>query len=132
MTAGKIIVHSDVIIDFLLHNGPSTHPLRQIMRKWFCYTTVFNAIELFSLAANQAEHQAVRDSLSSMKILGLNSKNALTYSKLYRKHGGSIPRMNLFVAGLSLETKLPILTSDPAGFSGIRDLRLVSPLDLCS
>ena len=95
----------------------------------FCYTTVFNAIELFALAKTKRESRAVEEALSAMKILGLNAKNAPNYGDLFAS--ARRPRtMDLLTAGLCLESKLPLLTANPEAFQGIRGLVLVTPAQL--
>ncbi len=127
--ARKIIVHTDVLIDFLTHRSRGRSVLRQIMSRSFCYTTVFNAIELFALARSEREKRAVAEALSSMKILGLNAKNAPAYGRLFaspRKAG----TLDLLVAGLCIESKLPLVTGKASDFRGIRGLKVLTPAQL--
>ena len=81
MSVSKIVVHTDV---FLSHLSGDRSPslLRVAMGRFFCYTTVFQAIELFSLARSENEVRLVEDSMAAMKLLGLNPKNARTYGAL--------------------------------------------------
>ena len=108
MSAPKIVIHTDV---FLEHLSGSRHPsvLRQAMGKFFCYATVFQAIELFSLAESEKECRAIEDSMAAMKVMGLNPKQAQKYGALLTssKH---LDTLNVLIAGLCLESKLPILT----------------------
>jgi predicted nucleic acid-binding protein len=124
VTPPKIVIHTDVLLDFLLHTGSDESTLRKATGKFFCYTTVFNAIELFSVARTDEERKAVEYAMSAMKILGLNAKNA-------KKYGGllacdvRLPRMNTLVAGICLESRLPVLTSRPDEFRGVKELTVV-------
>lgn len=131
MTMGvrKVIVHTDILVDYLLHARSAEHLLRRAMRKLFCYTTVFNAMELFSLARTAAETEAVASSMSAMKILGLNARSAKSYGRLLSK-GPALPRMNALIAGLALESRLPVLTGLPGEFRGVRGLTLLRPDDV--
>jgi len=124
--AGKVVVHSDIIIDFLIHQKPSKSVLRQLLQTYFCYTTVFNAIELFSLARTKDEQTKIEDAMSSMKILGLNAKNAQAYGTLFADKM-NVPRMNVLIAGLCLESKLPIVTNHPNEFKGVKRLVVLTP-----
>ena len=81
MNGQKIVVDTDVILEHLVHReGPSL--LRNAMNLFFCYTTVFNAIEAFSAARSEKEIQAVDDAMSAMKVLGLNAKSAKAIGKI--------------------------------------------------
>jgi predicted nucleic acid-binding protein len=100
--------------------------LRQALNKFFCYATVFQAIELFSLARSETEAHAVEDSMASVKILGLNPKNARKYGELlgHRKRPGL---MAVLVAGLCKEGRLPLLTDRKKEFKSFPGLLVVSP-----
>ncbi|MEK9135989.1 MAG: hypothetical protein AAB393_02600 [Bacteroidota bacterium] len=123
MTAPKIVIHTDVFLD---HLCGEKHPsvLRQAMGKFFCYATVFQAIELFSLARSEKERKAIEGSMAAMKIMGLNPKQA-------QKYGGLLARrkrldvLNILIAGLCMESRLPILTDRKKDFAGIAGLTLV-------
>ncbi len=94
------------------------------MQEFFCYTTVFNAIELFSVARSDAEYRAIEHAMSAMKILGLNAKNAKRYGNLFSS-GTRLPRMNTLIAGICLESKLPVLTGRPEEFNGLKELVVI-------
>lgn len=129
LTARKLIVHTDIVIDYLTHGSRSEHVLRRAMGKYFCYTTVFNAIEIFSLASNKKELDAMERSLSAMKILGLNAKHAKQYGTLLAS-GKKLPRMNGLIACMAAESKLPILTAMPQEFRGAKGLAILQPKDV--
>ncbi len=123
MSPGKVVVHTDLFLDHLEgRRRPSN--LRIAMGRMFCYTTVFHAIELFRMAANQEERDAVRDAMEAMKVLGLNPKNAARYGELTRKYPGVSP-WNLLIAGLCIESRLPLLTDRERDFRGVRGLVFV-------
>jgi predicted nucleic acid-binding protein len=94
------------------------------MAMFFCYSTVFQAIELFSLARSEKEIRAVEDSLSAMKLLGLNARRARKYGELFASARHMNPLYGL-VAGLCLESGLPVLTDRKRDFAGIRGLKVV-------
>jgi predicted nucleic acid-binding protein len=124
VTSPKIVVHTDVFLDFVLHRTSEASILRRAMRTFFCYTTVFNAIELFSIAKTERERNAVEHAMSAMKILGLNPKNAKRYGDLLAS-GARLPRMNVLIAGVCLESKLPVLTGQPKEFHGVKELVVI-------
>ncbi len=100
--------------------------MRQAINKFFCYATVFQAIELFSLARTKKEMAAIEDSMAAMKLLGLSPKNAKKYGELITsksKHD----RWNLLIAGLCVESRLPLLTAHRRDFAGVKGLQIVAP-----
>ena len=123
MSVPKIVVHTDVFLEHLCGDRrPSV--LRQAMGKFFCYATVFHAIELFALATSDVEQKAVEDAMSAMKLLGLNPKNAKRYGELLATRKQLEP-WNLLIAGLCMESRLPLLTDRNGEFRGIRGLVIV-------
>jgi len=125
MNAAKVVVGTDILLD---HLRGTQHPsvLRRAMRIFFCYTTVFQAIELFAAMRTAGERKAAEDAMAAMKVLGLNPKSAPLYGALFAKHRGRRP-MDLLVSGLCIESRLPLLTGRRKGFAGIAGLRVISP-----
>jgi predicted nucleic acid-binding protein len=97
------------------------------MGEYFCYTTVFQAIELFAVMRSAKERKAAEDCLSAMKLLGLNPKRAARYGELFRKHTRHRV-LDLLIAGLCLEGGLPLLTERKNDFKGISGLKIVRPI----
>ena len=96
------------------------------MARYFCYTTVFNAIELFSLCRSKKEQRVVEDVMYSMKVLGLNGKSAKSIGlSIAGSRGANLRDVDMLVAGVCLESRLPILTGSPTRYRGIRLLRVV-------
>jgi predicted nucleic acid-binding protein len=132
LSTPKIVIHTDVFLEHLCEvRRPSV--LRQAMGKFFCYATVFQAIELFSLAESEKECRAIEDSMAAMKIMGLNPKQAQKYGALLTS-SKRLDTLNVLIAGLCLESKLPILTDRRQDFKGIKGLvivptRLISRLE---
>ena len=96
------------------------------MNKFFCYATVFQAIEMFSLARTKRELAAVEDSMAAMKLLGLNPKNAKKYGELMAPKS-KYDRWTLLIAGLCVESRLPLLTARGRDFAGVKGLQIVPP-----
>ena len=123
MTGAKVVVHTDVILEYLRGTRrPSA--LRRAMQVFFCYTTVFNAVQVFALLRTPRERKAAEDAMAAMKLLGLNPKNAKRYGDLFAAHPRLRPT-DLLVAGLCLESGLPLLTDRKRDFQGIRGLTIV-------
>ena len=124
MSLPKIVVHTDIVLEFLLLGSRKQSTLRLAMQKFFCYTTVVNVIELFSIARTGRERKALEHAMSAMKILGLNARNAKRYGELLARRL-PLPRMNALIAGVCLESKLPVLTGRPREFRGVKGLVIV-------
>jgi len=112
MTRRRVVVHTDLFLEHLAGTRtPSV--LRVAARTFFCYTTVFNAIELFAGARGARERTAMRHAMGAVKVLGLNARSAVRSGALFRKHPKADPLL-LLVAGLCIESGLPLLTNRPA------------------
>jgi predicted nucleic acid-binding protein len=127
----KIVVDTDIILEHLLYTrkggtAGNASFFRKAMSSFLCYTTVFNAIEVFALCENEKEIQAVEDSLCALKILGLNGKSAKRVGLLVRRGRESKERsLDLLVAGLCVESKLPILTGRPSRYRMVKALEVL-------
>lgn len=121
----KIVVHTDVLLDHLC-GGTSPSILRVTMQKFLCYTTVFQAIEMFSLVRTERERTAVEHCLAAIKLLGLNARTAARYGSLVAS-SRSAERWNVLIAGLCLDSKLPLLTGRRGDFKGIKGLTIIAP-----
>ena len=125
MNDKKIVVDTDVLLEHLVH-GDGASFLRSTMNAFFCYTTVFNAVEAFSMARNEKEIQAVDDAMSAMKVLGLSAKSAKAVGRIFSNVGQRKMRdLPLLIAGVCRESKLPIVTMNPKRFSGIKQLQVI-------
>jgi len=124
VTTPKIIVHSNIILNYVLHRLQQPSLFRILMTKFFCYTTVLDAIELFSLAHTAKERRCIEDALGAIKILGLNAR-------LAKKHGAwfaqaqSVSVFNRLIAGICIESKIPLITDQPQAFGCIKKLRVI-------
>jgi predicted nucleic acid-binding protein len=75
------MIDTDILLDHVLHgSGPSN--LRRAMNAFFCYTTVFNAVEAFAAARSDKEIQAIDDAMSAMKVLGFSAKSSKAVGKI--------------------------------------------------
>ena len=126
MSVQKIVVDTDIIVDHLVH-GKGASLLRQIMNRYFCYTTVFNALEAFSMARSKKEIQAVDDAMSALKVLGLNAKSAKSMAEISRDRISDRKRvLPALIAGVCIESRLPIVTMNPKRLSRIKHLNVLS------
>ncbi len=120
----KIVVDSSIIADHLI-TEQNESILRGLSKEYFCYTTVFNAIELFAVSKSLKETQSIEDALSAMKVLGINSKSAKNIAAVV---SSTTRDFSALIAGVCIESKLPILTLNPKRFSRIKNLQVVKVL----
>jgi len=124
----KVVVGADLLEEHVRgRRAPSV--LRVAMGRFLCYTTVFSVIEAFARAADGRERLAMMDTVGALKVLGLNAKNALRYAGLFRRHP-SVGSLDLLVAGLCCESRLPLLTRKVAAFRRIQGLEVLRPEDI--
>jgi predicted nucleic acid-binding protein len=122
----KIVVDSSIIADHII-TAHAESLLRTLSKEYFCYTTVFNAIELFAASKSLKETQAIEDAMSSMKVLGINSKSAKNIAAIVSSSKRDFAAL---IAGVCIESKLPIVTLNPKRFSGIKKLTVHSIKDI--
>lgn len=122
MKLKKIVVDTDIIAEHLTTlNGESI--LRRLSKEYFCYTTVFNAIELFAAAASLKERRALQQSMDALKVLGINPKNAKNIATLVSSKKKDFA---VLIAGICIESNLSLVTMNPKRFAGIKKLKLIT------
>lgn len=122
MTRTKIVVDSSIIADHLTTSEPRSI-LRQLSQRYFCYTTVFNAIELFAACRSLKETQAVQDAMDALKVLGINPKSAKNIALVI---SSSQKNFSALIAAVCIESKLPMVTLEPKQYAGISELEIIS------
>lgn len=125
MKAGRVVLHTDVFISHLTARTGGPTAFRSALGKYFCYTTVFNAMQLFGTARTKKERLAVEDVLSAVKILGVNGRNAKKFSKLDGVTGKTIPYCAM-IAGICVEARLPLLTARASEFRKYPGVRILA------
>ena len=135
MKPGKVVLDTDVIFDHLTHDrsllGVQKSVMRKAMSEYFCYTTVFNAVELFAMCETPKQKKALEGALSALKILGLNGKSGRSLGVVLRKARESNLRdIDTLIAGLCIESGLPLLTGRPGSYRGIRSLTILPAKDV--
>jgi predicted nucleic acid-binding protein len=119
----KVIVHTDLLMGHLTAAHPPSL-LRRAMGEWFCYTTVFHAITLFAWAESRRAQKAVEDMFAPIRILGLNAQSAPLFGSLLAQ-AGKKNVMDVLVAGVCLQSRLPLLTDRTSDFTEFRGLKIL-------
>lgn len=126
--APKVVVDTDLLLEHVAGTAAGPSRLRRMMAQAFCYTTVFNAVEAFSLCATARERKAVEDTMSAMKILGLNAKLGKAIGALTARRGQAAD-LPVLIAGLCRESRLPLVTGRPERFREMRGLEVIRVRD---
>ena len=103
----KFLIDTDIIISHITIKNDRHSDLIKLMQRGICFTTVINAVELFSAAEDDHQLEVIRKVLNVFKVLGLNSRYALKVSefKNYVKNNRDI----LFLI-VAKSNNLPIIT----------------------
>jgi len=120
----KVVLGTDVFAAHLAAPGTEFTALRSALSEYFCYTTVFNAVELFASARTKKETRRVEDVLSAVKILGMNGRNAKKFASLEGFRRASVP-LETMIAGICIEAGLPLMTRRRDLFGKFRKLKVV-------
>ena len=121
MTVKKIVVDTDIIAEHLL-TGKKESVLRALSREYFCYTTVFNAIELFGAAKSLKEKESVRHAMDALKVLGISPKSAKNIGEVV---SSTKKDYTALIAGICLEAKLPIASMRPKQYIKVKALKVL-------
>jgi predicted nucleic acid-binding protein len=122
MTRTKVVVDTSVIAEHLTTDRKRSY-LRDLAARMFCYTTVFNAIELFAAAKSPMERQAVQDAMDALKVLGINPKSAKNIGAVVSST--RTKDMTALIAAVCLESKLPLATLQPKRYKGFTTLQVI-------
>jgi predicted nucleic acid-binding protein len=120
----KYLLETDVLADYLISN--ENNFLLNLMQTGICFTTVLNASELLAVCKDANEKSAVRSVLDSLKVLGLNSRYALSVPDFTDKTENV--RDALF-AVVALINKLQIVTLNSTRYKKT-NLKIIHPQEV--
>jgi hypothetical protein len=112
----QFLVETDVLREYLTAASGEETLLRKALAKGVCYTTMYNALELFRAAGSKEESDAVMQMLMVVRVLGFNARYAQNFSDaalaVEKKTGASITNREAMMIGMAKISKLNILTKD--------------------
>jgi predicted nucleic acid-binding protein len=120
----KYLLDTDILIDYLTANDMNY--LINLMQKGICFTTVLNAAELLAACKNDEEQSSVRSVLDAIKVLGLNSRYALSITEFSEKTGSIRDALFSVVASIN---KLPIVTFNKERYRKT-NLKIIHPQEV--
>jgi predicted nucleic acid-binding protein len=107
------LVETDMFVEYLTTENSA---LRHALSKGVCYTTFQNALELFAAATSLQEEEAIQQALMSIRLLGLNWRNAkpfaLSARRIEERTGEKLSEREMIIIGMAEMSKLTILTSE--------------------
>ncbi len=109
----QYLIETDVLREYLVsHNSL----LRSALSEGVCYTTMYNALEIFRLAKNEAEREVVKNMLSVVRVLGFNYRYAEQFAQIIREieeqSKTDITEREALIIGMAKTSKLTILTRE--------------------
>ena len=120
----KYLLDTDILVDYVTANDMNY--LINLMQKAICFTTVLNAAELLAACKNDEEQSAVRNVLDAIKVLGLNSRYALSITEFSEKTGSVRDALFSVVASIN---KLPIVTFNEERYRKT-NLKIIHPQEV--
>lgn len=120
------LIETDILHEHLTHQHSGTESiLESLMQKGVCYTCVINASELlFAMDTAKKRDMAIK-LLSSLKVLGLNSRYSLHLGGLKNKLNNSRDALVFILAKLN---KLVIVTGNRNKYRKISNqVKVINP-----
>ncbi|MBS1903699.1 MAG: hypothetical protein JSS75_08360 [Bacteroidetes bacterium] len=105
----QFLIETDILRDYLTHRSESPSVLRRALQAGSCYTTMYNALELFAQAASAPERAAIKSMLMAVRVLGFNARTAEPFAELRSMHP-DISEREMMVLGMARASKLVVLT----------------------
>ena len=121
----KYLIETDILLDHLTTDEQES-VLEKIMQKGICFTTVINSAELFYAAKNKFEKETVFKLLSSLKVLGLNSRYSLDVGKYNDQLPGT---RDALIAVVAYKNKLKIISNNFNKFAKC-SLEVINPKEI--
>lgn len=109
----QFLVETDVLREYLVSQSSL---LRSALSEGVCYTTMYNALEIFRLAKNEAEREVVKRMLSVIRVLGFNYRYAEQFALIIKEiedeSKTDITQREALIIGMAKTSKLTILTRE--------------------
>ncbi|MBT8383831.1 MAG: PIN domain-containing protein [Ignavibacteria bacterium] len=122
----KFLLDTDILSNHLANSETANSVLIDLMQIGICFTTVINASELLLIAKTEKEKKIIRDVLNALKVLGLNSRYALSVSN----YSGKVNTLrDALLAVVAEINKLPIVTFDNNRYINT-SLKIIHPQEL--
>lgn len=122
----QILVDTDILLDHLTTLEKES-ALMKLMKKYDCFTTVINAVEVYEYSGN--EYKAFADMmLSGFKVLGIHSRYAAKISEIIenqKKHKRNWNLRDAIIVMMSVQNKLVLATFNDEKYLNYTDVKLL-------
>ncbi len=112
----QFLIETDILREYLVAAKGEETILRKALSNGVCYTTMYNALELFRAAGGKDENDAVMQRLMVVRVLGFNSRYAQSFAEsaqeIENRTGIVLSQRELLIVGMAKASKLTIVTND--------------------
>ena len=112
----QFLIETDILIKYLVAAKGEETVLRKALAKGVCYTTMYNALELFRACKGKEEMDAVLQMLMIVRVLGFNARYGQSFSEIaveIEKNTGMIlSNRETMIIGMAKASKLTIVTEE--------------------
>ena len=112
----QFLIETDVLREYLIAGKGKETLLRKALSKGVCYTTMYNALELFRAAKTKEDSDAILQMLMVVRVLGFNARYAQNFSaataEIEKQTGLSVTLRESMMIGMAKISKLSIVTID--------------------
>jgi hypothetical protein len=122
----KVVIDTDLLVRHAIGGVHGPSDLRKIARVCFCYTTVFHAIEAFSVCQTDEERRSLEETMRGMKLLGLNAKSGKSIGAMFGAEG-TARDLHRLAAGVCIESRLPMVSTRRGAYANIAGLTVIGP-----
>ena len=112
----QFLIETDVLREYLIAVPGEETTLRKALALGVCYTTMYNALELFSAAISKLETDTVSQMLLVVRVLGFSARYAQNFAEIAQevalRTNLQLTERETMVLGMARTSKLTILTKD--------------------
>ena len=112
----QFLIETDVLSEYLVAVKGEETILRKALGIGVCYTTMYNALELFRAAVTKDENDAVLQMLMVVRVLGFNSRYAQSFADVAKEveamTGIKLSHRESMMIGMAKASKLTIITKE--------------------
>ena len=130
-----IVVDTDVIIDFFRNVSPAASVFSELISLEKAALTAISVFELYAGIEGAKRLRQIETLVQELIILPLNTLEAAMAGRIYtqlKSRGKLAGTHDILIAAICLANDLPLYTKNIAHFSGIKDIRLLSPDEVLS
>jgi len=110
----QFLIETDILQEYLVAAKGNETVLRKALSQGVCYTTMYNAFELFRACRGKEESDAVLQMLMVVRVLGFNSRYgqsfAETAKEVEKASGVILTHREALIVGMAKASKLTIVT----------------------